>query len=529
VKSWGHATSPDLITWVDHDIAIPATARDGSIWSGSVVIDANNTSALFPKKLESGEDNILAFYTSWQPDQEEQAFAHSHDGGFNFTQYTFNPVIALNRHGFRDPKISYHHQTKKWIMVLTFENSVTFYTSNNLRDWSQVSVWDPQQWLGVIECPQILEMPVKSADGQVKGSKWVLVLSLAGGGRNGGSAVKYIVGRFDGTTFIADAPTVDQVRKRRAEMGVKSIFGATVTYAAHEIDFGPDKYATAFFHFADNDDANRDAYSISWATDSSYGCCTPTDREGWRHCMNSVRKHWIDANSNRIMSIPAGDVSKLVSKQDGWNPIISQRGIAGLEGNSSVIRNYNPAIMWDLTVRVQRSALKTNETATSELIFQSSSSGGTETIAMKFEFSPPPASFYNDDIPTAHFKMSRFGLQGWDRQGEYPVANLEALRVDPSIAGSHADDVEFTLHGIMDRSIMEVYVNGGVEAGTLLYFAEGAMDSITLKRGGPAGTAVEFDFQVVALKSIWSGDDGSGGNGQQPIKKQGQEFSVGEL
>jgi beta-fructofuranosidase len=531
VKHWGHSTSADLLTWVDKDIAIPASARDGSIWSGSVVLDANNTSDLFPRESSTGDGNVLAYYTSWQPDQEQQHLAYSHDGGYTFSQYAYNPIISLSRHGFRDPKISYHHKTGKWVMVLTLENSVTFYTSTNLRDWIQVSVWDPQQWLGMIECPQILQMPVKGKDGSLKGSKWVLVLSLAGGGQNGGSAVKYIVGDFNGTTFTPDAPTTAQIKKREAEMGARAMFGASVNYATHEIDFGPDKYATAFFHFGDNKDANHDAYSISWATDSSYACCTPTDREGWRHCMNSVRRHWIDLGTNRIMSRPGGDESKLISTKPGWNPIVSQQGISGLEGNSSVIKNHNPAIMWDLTVRVQRSLLKANETASAQLIFQSSQSSGAETVAMQFDFAAPSAgsSDETDDTPIAKFKMSRSGLRGWDRGGEFAVQDVEALAVT-SASGASADDFEFTLHGVMDRSIMEVYVNGGVEAGTLLFFAEGVMDSITLKRGkGAADQGLEFDFRAVALKSIWEAESpNKGGNGaQDPIEKA--EFAVGEL
>lgn len=540
VKHWGHTTSADLLTWVDQAVAIPATAKDGSIWSGSVVIDTNNTSDLFPRKRSTGDDHVLAYYTSWEPDQESQHLAYSHDGGYTYSQYAYNPIISLSRHGFRDPKVSYHHETNKWIMVATFENSVTFYTSINLRDWTQVSVWDPQQWLGMIECPQILQLPVRDAKGKLKGAKWVLVLSLAGGGRNGGSAVKYVVGGFDGTTFLPDAPTDAQVRRRSAEMGSKAMFGGAISYATHEIDFGPDKYATAFFHFADGADPSRDAYSISWATDSSYGCCTPTDREGWRHCMNSVRRHWIDAQSMRIMSAPAGDESKLVSTREGWNPIVEQKGIAGLEGSSSLVRQYNPAIMWDLKVRLRRSLLTGNATASAQLIFASSSSGGAETVAMRFDFSASPSSSgdANATEPIAALKMTRNGLRGWDRSGEYSVADVPALRLAEAAAGSEVDSVEFTLHGVMDRSIMEVYLNGGVEAGTLLYFAEGVMDAITLKRGSTAADkGVEFDFKAVALKSTWAGEDrngqSSGGGGAVPPpagRASGrEEFNVGEL
>jgi beta-fructofuranosidase len=538
VKHWGHATSTDLYSWVDLPIAIPASARDGSIFSGSIVVDKNNTSDLFPKSKANGEDNIIAYYTSWQPEYEVQHMAFSHNGGVNFTQYPYNPIINLDRHGFRDPKVSFHHPTGKWIMALTLENAVTFYTSTNLRNWKQVSIWNPGRWLGVIECPQILEIPVRDRSGNPKGSKWVLTLSLAGGGLNGGSAVKYVIGSFDGTDFIPDPPTAAQRRTRdlqyKAGLFDHRLFRAITRrdagYSIHDIDFGPDKYATAFFHILGNNDASHDAYSVSWATDSSYGCCTPTDREGWRHCMNGIRQHWIDSDSNKLFSVPAGDTAKLASQNPGWNPIIDLRGIAGLEGNSSVIRNYNPAVEWFLTIRVQPSLLKSGQKASAQLLFQSSKTGNAETVSLKFDFAgvSTKKSSTTPEV-AASITLGREGLQGWDMQGAYPIQDIEALRmvsVD-NADGSKSSAAEYTLRGILDRSILEVYVNGGIEAGTLLYFADGVMDSITVKRGGSAADqGVEFDFKAVALKSGWTGETVVKGSQSAP---SASEWTVGEL
>ncbi|GKT79487.1 beta-fructofuranosidase [Colletotrichum tofieldiae] len=490
VKHWGHTTATEFYNWVDHPVAIPATARDGSIWSGSVVVDRNNSSGLFPPDKTSGNDNIIAYYTSWEPDQESQHLAWSYDGGQTFSQYEGNPIISLNRHGFRDPKISFHHETKTWVMVLSRENEVAFYTSTDLVKWQQSSIWNPQRNIGLIECPQFLQIPRKDKSGGVVGAKWVLTLSLGSGAPGGGAAVKYLTGEWDGASFTPDAPS-----GRAAGRGVDA---RQESFALHDFDFGPDKYATAFFHFQNLDDAGQDAYSITWAVDAShYGCCTPTDQEGWRHCMGGVRRHWLDAGTNRLVSAPAGDLSKLATTKPGWNPIIEETGVSGIEGSSAVLRDFNPAVEWTLTVRMAKSLLREGSTASARLAFRASQSAGDESVSLGFEF----AGSAGNGAPSARLSIGRAST-AWDRSGTFGVEGVQALDA-ASGEGSDAQ-VEFTLHGVLDRSVLEVYVNGGVEAGTMLYFTDKPLDSIVLARGsGPSDQGITFDFKAVALKSSW--------------------------
>ncbi|KDN63196.1 hypothetical protein CSUB01_02144 [Colletotrichum sublineola] len=490
VKNWGHTTATNFYDWVDHPVAIPATARDGSIWSGSAVVDRNNSSGFFPSNKTSGNDNIIAYYTSWEPDQESQHVAWSYDGGQTFNQYEGNPIISLNRHGFRDPKVSFHHETNTWVMVLSMENEVAFYTSKDLVKWEQSSIWNPQRNIGLIECPQFLQIPRKDKSGSVVGAKWVLTLSLGGGGPGGSAAVRYITGEFDGTTFTPDAPS--------GRAAARDLHARQDTFTLYDFDFGPDKYATAFFHSQKLNDAAEDAYSITWAVDASqYGCCTPTDPEGWRHCMGGVRRHWLDANTNRLVSAPAGDLSKLETTKPGWNPIVEEKGVSGLEGSSAVIRDYNPAVEWTLTVRMAKSLLKEGSTASAQLVFKASQSTGNESVSLGLQFAGSSGS----GVPSASVNIGRVST-AWDRTGTFAVSDVQALET-ASQEGADAK-VEFTLHGILDRSLLEVYVNGGVEAGTMLYFTDKPLDNIVLTRGsGPSDQGITFDFKATALKSSW--------------------------
>ncbi|GKT43300.1 invertase [Colletotrichum spaethianum] len=474
VKNWGYTTATNFYNWVDHPVAIPATARDGSIWSGSVVVDRNNSSGFFPSNQTSGNDNIIAYYTSWEPDQESQHMAWSYDGGQTFNQYAGNPIISLNRHGFRDPKISFHHETKTWVMVLSRESEVAFYTSTDL----------------------FLQIPRKDKSGAVVGAKWVLTLSLGGGGPNGSAQVGYLTGEWDGTTFTPDAPS--------SRAAGRDIHARQDTFALYDFDFGPDNYATAFFHSQNLDDANQDAYSVTWAVDAShYGCCTPTDQEGWRHCMGGVRRHWLDADTNRLVSAPAGDLSALATTKPGWSPIIDEQGVSGIEGSSAVIRDFNPAVEWTLTVRMAKSLLQDGSTASAQLAFKASQSSADESVTLGFEF----AGSSDNGVPSASLNIARAST-AWDRSGTFGVSGVQAL---DAAAEEDADaKVEFTLHGILDRSILEVYVNGGVEAGTMLYFTDKPLDSIVLTRGsGSNDQGITFDFKAVALKSSWGTYDES--------------------
>ena len=115
---WGHATTSDLIHWENHPIALYPDSL-GYIFSGSAVVDENNTSG-FGKE---GKIPLVAIFTHHNPKAEKenpttlenQSIAFSLDDGYTWTKYTGNPVLKNpGIRDFRDPKVLWFEGGKKW-------------------------------------------------------------------------------------------------------------------------------------------------------------------------------------------------------------------------------------------------------------------------------------------------------------------------------------------------------------------------------------------------------------------------------
>lgn len=217
---WGHATSTDLVHWKRLPVAIPKyTDEAGDPWTGSAVVDINNTSGF-------GEGAIIALVTMPKPNYQCTHLWYSMDGGNNFIHYNPDPSsstpqpVMYNPTGssdFRDPKVIWHEETQCWVMLLAEGNKIGFYTSKNLKNWSYVSGFVRTD-IGVTECPDLFKI---NLDEDPSKSKWVLMIGANGFNYGLTTGACYFVGEFDGQEFHAETDI------QWLEYGADSYAGAT--------------------------------------------------------------------------------------------------------------------------------------------------------------------------------------------------------------------------------------------------------------------------------------------------------------
>ncbi len=270
---WGHAVSPDLITWTELPMAIPF--ENGIMaFSGSVLVDKQNASGY-------GLNALIALFTAHHTIKplQTQHLAYSTDLGRTWTQYAGNPVLDIGKADFRDPKVFWHEPTQRFIMlvVLPDEHKVLFYNSSDLKNWEYKSEFGPAGAVGGIwEVPDLFALPLEGTQ------HWVLKVDIGAGGQHGGSAGQYFIGQFDGTQFVADS--------------IKTKW----------LDYGKDFYAALSF-------ANLEPRTVwlAWMNNWEYAALTPTSP--WRGAMSIPRELSLKRTSHGIDLVqqPIPELEKL--------------------------------------------------------------------------------------------------------------------------------------------------------------------------------------------------------------------------
>ena len=258
---WGHAVSEDLVHWEHLPIALYPDEL-GLIFSGSAVIDHKNTSG-FGK---DGQPPMVAIFTHHLMAGEKaktnkfqyQSIAYSNDRGRSWTKYEGNPVVPNpGIKDFRDPKVIWHKESEKWIMVFAAYDKVRIYNSPNLKEWTFQSEFgipgDQRLW----ECPDLFPINVEGTNEK----KWVLITSIQKEGPNGGTATSYFVGDFDGKNFIGD------------------------NSQQYWADYGTDNYAMVTWSDVPESDGRR--LAMGWMSNWQYAQVVPTEK--WRSAMTLPR------------------------------------------------------------------------------------------------------------------------------------------------------------------------------------------------------------------------------------------------
>lgn len=317
---WGHAVTRDLVTWEELPVAL-APDEHGMIFSGSAVVDWNNTSGFF-----EDEPGLVAIFTHHLevPNEhpvQRQSLAYSKDSGRTWTKYEGNPVLKHESFvDFRDPKVFWHEQTKEWVMIIACGQTVCLYRSPNLKDWTLGSEFGEGigSHDGVWECPDLFPLAV---DGDSEQVKWVMLVSIgADPAFKEGSRTQYFTGDFDGSTFVPDE----------------------ASHTVRWIDHGRDNYAGVSWSDIPAEDGRR--LFMGWMSNWMYANQTPTN--DYRGAMTIARELSLETRAGEVILIqrPARELKQartpLLSLQDASIQQVSE------QLNALQIVNYEIHAEW---------------------------------------------------------------------------------------------------------------------------------------------------------------------------------------
>lgn len=437
---WGHAVSRDLLHWEHLPLALVGDEL-GDIWSGSAVVDWRDTSGLF-----HGRAGLVAVFTHFKQGLQSQSIAYSIDKGRTWIKYAGNPVIPNpGLKDFRDPKVLWHPETGRWVMVVSADKRVRFYSSPNLIDWTFESEFGEGRGshAAVWECPDLFPLAV---DGNEDVVKWVLHVSVGDNEETDGSTAQYFIGDFDGRQFMNDLP------------------GEEVRWT----DFGRDFYAAVSYSDIPEEDGRR--IWLGWMSNWKYPFDAPT--EPWKGGMSIPRELALRSAGNGdvvLVQHPAREMGQLRERafSECERKVTDESFAVDFRGTAY---EFEAVIEWkdakEFGLRLRASA--------------------SEFTAVGF--SPKSGEFFVD--------RRRSGTGEWGAREGGTVRTGKRFTA-PRIRA----DGPIRLRGFVDVSSVELFADDGEIVFTTLIFPDPASDGLELYASG--GTACFTELKVYSLKSIW--------------------------
>ncbi len=439
---WGHAISQDLIHWEHLPIALFPDSL-GMIFSGSAVVDHNNTSGLG----SVGHIPMVAIFTyhfmegekAGRNDFQTQGIAYSLDKGSTWKKYVGNPVIPNpGKRDFRDPKVSWHAASKQWIMILAVKDHVEIYGSPDLKNWNQLSdfglgVGDHG---GVWECPDLFEMEIEGTGKK----KWVMLVSINPGAYNGGSGTQYFTGQFNGKEFIADKTET------------------------RWLDFGKDNYAGVTWNNIPSSDGRR--LFLGWMSNWQYANTVPTF--AWRSATTVPRELSLvqTAIGLRVASKPVAEFASIREKGISYTDI--------LNSTDSISYEFSlPKSEVEIIIEVERSSDQRD-----------------------FEI-----EFYN----TKGEKIL-IGLEGSKNQFYIDRSYSGKSNFSNDFGGRHiglrcTNDKSILIKLLLDAASVEVFADDGTLVMTEILFPNENYNQVKIR--APNKGVLVKSLQIFPLKSIW--------------------------
>lgn len=441
VKYWAHWVSTDLVHWEELPVAL-SPDKYGSMWSGSCVVDFNNSSGLFP---EHGS-GLVAFYTCTDMTdglRQQQAMAYSKDNGRTWIKYNGGePILKseddlLHDNNFRDPKVFWHEESQQWMMMIA-GGPARIYSSKNLIDWKFESGYDNNGEFrpeGVdpiySECADFYKMPI---DGDPNNCKWIY--SAAG--------LWYMIGDFEQVDgrwcFIPDSNE------------------------HYSFGFGPDIYAGVTF----NNLPDYRRIMIQWMVNIGYASDPGHITDPWNNALTlpyELKLKDIGDGELRIVQEP---VEELASLRSGV--------VHNFDGTK--VSPETPNILRDIQLDKAEIETVIDLGDATEVGFKLRTGNGQQTV-VKY------------DVYSQRLTVDR-SKSGADYNGR--LSGTYSTKITPV-------DNKIDLHMFLDWSSLEVFGMGGQAVSTTLIFPD--PDSVGMEFYTKGGTATLDTLSIYELDSIF--------------------------
>ncbi len=462
---WAHAISTDLLHWKHLPIALSYDELGQSI-SGSAVVDWKDTSGFF-----GGKPGLVAIFTNTKEGIESQSLAYSKDNGRTWEKYKGNPIIQNpGIKDFRDPKVFWHQETKKWVMVVSTNQSVSFYGSSDLKKWKFLSKFGEDQGshAAVWECPDLFQLPV---DGNSKNKKWVLHVSVGDNAETNGSTAQYFIGEFDGKHFLND-------NKKD-----------TVLWT----DFGKDFYAAQSYSDLPTEDGRR--IWQGWMSNWRYPYQSPT--KPWMGSMSIPREVSLQTIKNegiRLVQRPIKELESLRVDEIKLKDIVVD-GNKQLDQFSGTTFEFEGVLEWE---HVEEFGIRLRQSNEEETVIGYESNG-----------------------PHVFMNRTNSGLQTiLDRSGhEFTFGNKYTAPYSP-------EKKSLKIHGFVDESSVEIFINDGEQVFTNLIYTKSTNGGVELYSKG--GSVTFKSLKLYHLQSTWRKKSESKHIERIVVNEQSLDLKVGE-
>jgi fructan beta-fructosidase len=437
--SWGHAVSPDLVHWQNLPVALHED-RNFMIYSGSAVVDKNNSSGLCKNPDPNDRSCLIAIYTAAFKERQKQHIAFSNDRGRTWTNYPGNPVADLDAPDFRDPNVFWYEPQHKWVMVavLADERTLLIFDSPDLKHWTKRSTFGPAgDTAGQWECPDLIELPIEGTSEK----RWVLIINRNPGAPAGGTGVRYLIGKFDGTKFTSETPD------------------APALWA----DWGKDFYATNTW----NDMPATDGRTIwiGWFSNWEYANVEPPTL--WRGGLSIPRTLTLHryADGLRLVQKPIRELESLRHEK------LRVANVSVAEVNQKIAEAGTPGEVYELEAELDP--------------------GQSEEIGLRLRKGKDAETLVGLNTVRSEVFVDRTHSGEISHSKDFP--------------GRHAASIQkstrLKLHIFVDRSSVEVFVNDGERVLSDRIYPSAGSDRIELYQNGSGGRIVSLTLWK--LDSIW--------------------------